>query len=151
MIESPLQTKKIVFIAGTVFSLVAVYFLSIRRTFSGDKAEKIKINKEHIFNVERASGKEKREKGLAGRKSICGACGMLFEFKDSGRHAFWMKGMRFNLDILWISNGEIVYIAKNVPYDSQETITPQIESDKVLEINAGIADKLGVKVGDRLE
>lgn len=151
MIESPIQAKKILVIAGVVLSAAAVYFLSVNHTFSGNKMGKIKINEEFVFEAEIASGNEKLKRGLAGRKSICETCGMLFEFKDSGRHAFWMKGMKFDLDILWVSRGEIVYIAENVSHDSREIITPRIESDKVLEINAGIADKAGIKVGDRLK
>ncbi|MDO8529350.1 MAG: DUF192 domain-containing protein [bacterium] len=113
--------------------------------------EKIKIGNEAVFEVEIINSQKKLEEGLSGRKIICANCGMLFEFGNIGQHSFWMKGMKFDLDILWILKGEIVYIAKNTSYSSKETITPRVESDKVLEINAGMADKLGVKIGDRLE
>jgi len=62
-----------------------------------------------------------------------------------------MKGMKFNLDIVWINDSKIVYIAKNVSRDSKEIIIPEFEADKVLELNAGMADGLGIKEGDEIK
>jgi uncharacterized protein len=75
---------------------------------------------------------------------------MLFEFPEKGKRGFWMKGMKFNLDIVWLDDSKIVHIAKNVSCDSKEIIIPEVEADKVLEINAGMADGLGIKAGDEI-
>jgi uncharacterized membrane protein (UPF0127 family) len=75
---------------------------------------------------------------------------MLFEFSQSGRYSFWMNDMRFPLDIIWIANGKIAHIEKNVSEKFAGTLIPLSDADRVLEINSGIADKLGVKVGDMI-
>jgi uncharacterized membrane protein (UPF0127 family) len=62
-----------------------------------------------------------------------------------------MRGMKFNLDIVWIDGNNITYIAENVPYASKETIKPEAPADKVLELDAGTIDKLNVKVGDEIK
>jgi len=59
--------------------------------------------------------------------------------------------MRFPLDILWILDGKIVYLEKNVSEKFAGILSPPIVADQVLEINAGIADKLGVKAGDEIK
>src|SRR5258706_3224612 len=54
--------------------------------------------------------------GLGGRDSMSADQGMLFKFtaKDP-KPGFWMKDMRFDLDLIWINNGRIIGITKNVP------------------------------------
>lgn len=105
----------------------------------------------HAFRVELADTDEKRALGLGGRDGLCDGCGMLFRFDAPGRYAFWMRGMRFPLDILWIRDGKIVFIEKNVVADFRGTIRPPIEADSVLEIDAGLSDRYGVREGDDVE
>lgn len=116
----------------------------------GNKLKDIKINGNKL-KVETANSSEKLARGLGGRNSLCDKCGMLFEFSEKGRHSFWMKGMRFNLDIIWIDGDEIVYIVRNVSYNSSETITPEVKADRVLEVSAGISDRLNIEAGDMIE
>lgn len=103
------------------------------------------------FLAERANSFQEREKGLGGRKKMLSWRAMIFEFQKKDRYSFWMKGMRFDLDILWISNGKIVAISKNIPFNFSQTITPDILADKVLEINGGTCDKKGIKLGDEVK
>jgi len=105
----------------------------------------------HPFRVELAIDPQARQKGLGGRDQLCPDCGMLFLFLQKGIYAFWMKDMRFNLDIIWISDGKIVYIAKDNSFQDLTPINPGVEADKVLEINADLADRYGFKVGDEVK
>lgn len=100
------------------------------------------------FRAETAATKKEREKGLSLRKNLCADCAMLFVFDNPGRHLFWMKDMQFNLDIIWISGDKIVFLALNVPFDFSQKINPGADADKVLEINGGLSEKYGFKVGD---
>ena len=62
-----------------------------------------------------------------------------------------MPDMRFPLDIIWIKGNEIVGILENVSpagFGELEIYYPPEPVDKVLEINAGLADKLNIKIGD---
>ena len=111
---------------------------------------------EKTFNVELALTREQQSLGLGERDSLPANSGMLFVFKPAEIVPFWMKGMRFNLDIVWISEGNIVDITRNAPVPKPETKTenlplysPKTEIDYVLELNAGAADKMNV--GDRVE
>mgnify|MGYP000040440404 FL=1 len=80
---------------------------------------------------------------------------MLFVFERSGRHGFWMKDMNFPIDILWLRNSRVVYVAENVPPPSSGetpvTITPDKSANLVLELEAGQARALGLAVGSTLD
>jgi len=100
------------------------------------------------FQAEVVLSKEKTELGLGNRESLCKTCAMLFVFSKSNLYSFWMKGMQFPLDIIWISSGTIVHIEKNVQPNFTGILTPQENADEVLELNAGTVDRLGLKTGD---
>jgi uncharacterized membrane protein (UPF0127 family) len=93
-----------------------------------------------------------REKGLGGRTSLAGNEGMLFVFPNEGFYSFWMKGMRFSIDILWIAtDGEIVYI---VPAVSPATYPKAFVSKKparyVLELPEEYASQHQIRVGSKV-
>jgi uncharacterized membrane protein (UPF0127 family) len=143
------------FLGLLLFFSIVVVFQGIsekeRKNFWTSETKEIKIG-ENIFQTEIAASAVERRQGLSGREELCENCAMLFLFNEKGWHSFWMKEMKFDLDILWIDKNEIVHIAKNVSRKKErEIIKPNYEADKVLEINAGLADKLGIKTGDRIE
>jgi hypothetical protein len=80
---------------------------------------------------------------------------MLFVFDTEGYYSFWMKGMKFPLDFVWINNDKVVQIDKKVspPLGKSPIITvnPNFKVDKVLEINAGEVEANNIKVGDKIE
>lgn len=78
--------------------------------------------------------------------------GMLFVFDEPDTHTFWMKGMNFDLDFVWLDeNKTVVEITPNVSKDSYpDFITPTEPVVSVLELGAGVAAREGIKVGDVL-
>lgn len=90
-----------------------------------------------------------RARGLGGRESLAEGEGMLFIFPDDAPHSFWMKDMRFPIDILWLSaSGEVVDLRENVPPDSYPTVfRPRIAARYVLELPAGFCATHGVHIG----
>ncbi len=103
------------------------------------------------FVVEVADSNAKREKGLGDRDVLAPDHGMYFPFSDARYWVFWMKGMRFPIDIVWIRDGRVVDITPNVPVDSGfplKTYSPVEPADAVLEIRAGAAGTVGVAQGD---
>jgi uncharacterized membrane protein (UPF0127 family) len=74
---------------------------------------------------------------------------MLFRFDTPGNYGFWMKGMRFPLDLVWIREGIVVHVEQNVSADSIRTMYPGTDATEVLETNADALS--GVLVGDRIE
>jgi len=139
------------FLAVVVFLTIAGYFFLSHKTSPADfKQDSLMTISGHTFKVETVADESSKHKGLGGRKSICSDCGMFFVFDKSGRYSFWMKDMFFSLDILWIKDDQIVFIAKDVAADFVGTITPTTEANRVLEINAGKVDSFGIKVGDKI-
>jgi hypothetical protein len=92
-----------------------------------------------------------RERGLSGRKMLGERHGMVFLFSEPDRYSFWMKDMRFPIDILWIKDGEVVDITTDalIPIDGRPipTYFPASPANMVLEVPAGFAEKHGLRVG----
>jgi len=91
-----------------------------------------------------------RERGLGGRESLGENEGMLFVFPKDGVYPFWMKDMRFSIDILWLAaDGRIVYVVENVSPDTYpEDFAPDNLARYVLELPAGWTASHNVVVGD---
>src|SRR3989344_4795926 len=79
--------------------------------------------------------------------------GMLFIFAESRQHPFWMKDMKFPIDIIWLNeNMSIVYIKKDARPESYPKIySPDKDSKYVLEVVSGFAEKHALKIGDKIE
>ena len=88
--------------------------------------------------------------GLGNRGGLPDGEGMLFVFDADKKHAFWMKDMRFSIDMVWISrDGVIVYMAQNVsPKTYPEDFVPTSPARYVLELPAGYVTAHNIKVGD---
>ena len=91
-----------------------------------------------------------RQKGLSGRAGLAPDEGMLFVFPEDGEHAFWMKDMRFSIDILWLSaDGKVVYMALYVSPDTYpQSFRSDVPARYVLELPAGYAKEYTVSIGD---
>ena len=76
---------------------------------------------------------------------------MLFNYAEPAFYAFWMKGMRFSIDIIWILDDRIIAIDASVPFEpggNGPTLRPDSLVDAVLEVPAGNAAARGWRVGD---
>jgi uncharacterized membrane protein (UPF0127 family) len=86
-------------------------------------------------------------KGLAVKNQLKENEAMLFVFEDSAQHSFWMKDMKFPIDIIWLdSNGRVVHIEQNLqPCVSVficPTYTPNTDSQYILETVAGFTQNI---------
>jgi hypothetical protein len=74
---------------------------------------------------------------------------MLFVFGDRAPTTFWMKGMRFPLDIVWIDRGRVTGIERDAPVPKGEPpLYPSTGPvDHVLEVPAGWTARHGVMTG----
>lgn len=100
------------------------------------------------FQLEVVKTDKDKEIGLSKYKSLPEDKGMLFLFDKEGFYGFWMKEMKFPIDIIFIKGDKIVTIYKNAPINNLTIYTPTQASDKVLEVNAGLSKKDGFNVGD---
>ena len=72
---------------------------------------------------------------------------MLFVFDTPGLYGFWMKGMRFPLDILWIHDSRVVHKESNVSEKRADVMKPAVEAEMVLEVNPNPK----IQVGDEVQ
>lgn len=100
-----------------------------------------------------AASEKQRQQGLSGRTSLGELQGMLFVFGQPGRHSFWMQGMRFPIDIIWIRDGVVVELLTDVPVPTgvPPVYTPEQEATSALEVNAGFVAKHKIRVGSPAE
>ena len=101
------------------------------------------------FSVEVADDDVERARGLMYRRSMADNSGMLFDFRDEQNITMWMRNTYISLDMLFIdANGRIGHIAASTTPLSDTIIPSRIKAQFVLEINAGIAKRQGIEVGD---
>lgn len=147
------KKKTFFFFLLAIFSLVIlIFYLNFYTDDRSGKTKKpttVTIRGQRLA-IETVSTPKKMRAGLGKRDSLCQDCGMLFVFKEKSRSPFWMKNMRFDLDIIWIRDEKIVWLKKNFSHNSQETVSPGEEADMVLEVNAGFCDKHGISPGDKV-
>ena len=97
-------------------------------------------------------------RGLGYRDGLEPGTGMLFLFEEPGPRSFWMKGMRFCLDIIWIEDGIIQGAAESVCPDPDGIDDKDRPSQKspvpvsyVLEVPAGWMAANGFGAGTPVE
>ena len=104
-----------------------------------------------MFKVEIADTKEKRKNGLMFRSSLNKDQGMLFILPESSIANVWMKNTELSLDIMFISEENIIVdLLKEVMPLSEKIYTSKRATKYILEINSGLIDKLGVNIGDEV-
>lgn len=103
------------------------------------------------LTVEIASTQASRKRGLSGRDSLAPNTGMLFMFGESGYDCFWMKDMKFDIDMLWFDEFQsLVHMQENASKSTYpNSFCPQTPASYVLEVPAGTAKQLGLRLGDR--
>ena len=71
---------------------------------SGNTTSNFVKIKNLIIPVDLAITPNQQAKGLSFRNTLNANQGMLFPFHTPGDYSFWMKDMKFPLDILWINS-----------------------------------------------
>ena len=104
------------------------------------------------FEVEVMRTDEERAQGLMNRRYMPAERGMLFDFKEVQPAMMWMKNTYIPLDMVFIrKDGTIARIAENTEPHSTRTISSGEPVLGVLELNAGISEKEGIKPGDKVQ
>ena len=110
--------------------------------------------KGETFEVEVADTMASRELGLGGRSGLSEKEGMLFVFGSMAERTFWMKDVRFSIDIIWIAGDKVIGFAEKTTPHTDQPLTkiaryasPEAV-DRVLEVSAGTVERLGIVAGD---
>lgn len=103
------------------------------------------------FSVETAETDEQRSCGLMLRQRLGEGEGMLFRYRQPRESYMWMANTPMPLDMLFVaSNGRIVYIVKSAVPFSREIVGTSEPVSGVIEVRGGTADRLGIRIGDRV-
>jgi uncharacterized protein len=102
--------------------------------------------------AELATTPSQQQAGLSGRASLEDGKGMLFVLDPPKRDGFWMKGMRFPLDIIYgDADGVVMTIHRDVPPESYpRTYYPIAPAKYVLEVPGGFVTAHHIGVGDMI-
>lgn len=108
--------------------------------------------KRHDFQVEMALTPEQQRVGLMFRPSVPADGGMLFDWgapRDSG---MWMRNTVSSLDMLFINaDGTIRRVAEDTVPGSLATVESRGPVRATLELAAGTAKRLDIRVGDKVQ
>ncbi|MBW3568736.1 DUF192 domain-containing protein [Candidatus Parcubacteria bacterium] len=108
--------------------------------------------KNSCLALERVETNQARVKGLSDREGLPDNTGMLFVFEAPAEQCFWMKDMRFDIDIIWTNQAkQIIKIEKAVSPDSYPKSFCAEDTKYVLEFDGGFAEEYGLKTGTRLK
>jgi len=114
------------------------------------RSVKIVCGDNNQFKTYVAKNESDKEKGLSIFSTLDKKEAMIFVFDNPQKYSFWMKDMKFPVDMVWLDvNKQIVDIAKNVAVDTYPKLfSPRADSLYVVEFKAGVTDDLKIKIGD---
>lgn len=135
---SHFKSKKLTLFLGIILLLLLINSDRLLKLFNPAK-DTLRIG-EKIFKLEIADEPAELIKGLSNRESLPKDYGLLFVFPETGKHGFWMKDMKFPIDIVWLDeNKEVIGITKNLkPNSYPQVFYPPKDIKYALEINTGI-------------
>jgi uncharacterized protein len=103
----------------------------------------------HPFAIELAVTPEERGRGLMFRQAMADDAGMLFDFGVDEEASMWMQNTFISLDMVFIeADGTVHRIARNTTPFSTDIVSSKGPVRAVLELNAGMSRKIGLKNGD---
>lgn len=105
------------------------------------------------LHLQVANSNAERQQGLGGKSCIGPNQGMLFVFAKAGYYPFWMRDMKFSIDIIWLSSQkDVTDVSPNVsPASYPKSFVNSQPAQYVIELAAGRAAKLGIVSGAHLD
>lgn len=138
-----------------IFVFLLIISLSCTGQAGREEFVRIFFPQGHEVVAELAVTEAQRQRGLMFRDELSENQAMLFVFETEGLYPFWMKNMKFPIDILWLDKDrKIVHIEAEVPAcprDPCPSYAPSQVAQYVLELRAGWAKRHGLRLYDRLE
>ena len=102
------------------------------------------------YKVELALSTDQQACGLMFREKMAADAGMAFPMVPPRRTGFWMENTILPLDIIYVSpQGRVLNVRRGQPY-SRAVLESAGVTGEVIELNAGEADRIGLKPGDRV-
>lgn len=142
-----------------LFLLAAVVALGAAVLFYGtslisSSRQAVYIN-DAVVRAEVVMTPDLMKKGLSGRPSLAQDEGMLFVYPEAGEYSFWMHGMLFPIDIIWILDNQVIGVSHDlqpVPAGGEPVLySSPGPANRVLEVNAGFTQKHYIEAGDEVQ
>jgi uncharacterized membrane protein (UPF0127 family) len=106
----------------------------------------------HDFMVEMAVTQDQQTIGLMFRPSVPADGGMLFDWGQPRRSQMWMRNTITSLDMLFIAaDGTVKHVAEHTVPFSLAVVDGGVPVRATLELAAGTAEKLDIRVGDKVQ
>jgi len=102
--------------------------------------EALVVAGDQVFRVEVAADAPTRQLGLSGRERLAPSTGMWFVLPATGWYGFWMKDMRFAIDLVWVGDDRRVLKVEALEPCGQGDCPsrfPPAPVSRVLEVNRG--------------
>jgi hypothetical protein len=134
--------------------------MNLEQKSSGNRGQQLPISAVAVvpngtkIELEVARTPEQQQMGLMYRPALPDNRGMLFEFPSAFPASFWMKNVPVPLDMVFLRNGVVQYIAVSAPPCTSNpcpTYGPKTPVNQVIELRSGRAAELGLKAGDRIK
>ncbi len=145
---------------GRMFRSVAIALLLLVAAFPAAALESFQKSKLSVetagggkfrFDVELALTPGQQAQGLMYRRTMAADAGMLFIYDRVQPASFWMKNTLIPLDMLFIAaDGRIVNIHERAVPESLDSVNSDGPVKAILELNGGMAARLGIRPGDRV-
>jgi uncharacterized membrane protein (UPF0127 family) len=137
-----------------VFSLT-FFILFVISFFVYSQSQSIVRIGNNVFYAQVAQTSSERARGLMYRDFLAKDAAMLFVFDREEMHPFWMKNTKIPLDIIWISKEKKVVSIKS-DFEPCTVLDCPVERPYApamyaLEVNGGFAQKLGIRLGDKVD
>lgn len=144
--SAPKSKKRL--LLGVAFVVVGVGLFMFGARGLSTKREFIRTPKQ-LIEAQVVDEPQTLAKGLSGRDSLGINQGMLFIFDRETTHYFWMKDMKFSIDIIWLdASKKVVHMETRVSPDTYPTkFNNKTPALYVLEVPSGRAAELGIAEG----
>ena len=104
------------------------------------------------LDIEIADNDYDVQTGLMYRNSMQDNRGMLFVFPTMRERFFYMRNTKFPLDLIYLDqNKYIVSFQENAKPFDESSLPSEVPAQYVLEVNAGLAEKWLLEIGDRMD
>lgn len=146
--------------AAWLFAYFYILFFGHQKSPEIFGGEVVVVIGEHELAAEIADTPDERAQGLSGRDFLRHDGGMLFLFLPPAGgpevQSFWMKEMKFPIDIIWIRDKKVIGVEENVSQPLPDTPLSELPLytspgpvDMVFEVGAGVVARLNTKTGDK--
>lgn len=108
---------------------------------------------EGFFNFEIANTPQSRSTGLSGREGLAPTNALVFVFDEPDEYCFWMKDMKFAIDILWFDEDySMVHKQLNAtPESYPQSFCPPKPAKYVVEVAAGVTELNQITTESKLQ